>query len=250
MSNEELAAAIKAGNTDLYSDLWNQVQRFVVWNARQRYVLTNGVGGVEVEDLVQSGFLALVSAVHYFDPASGVSFLTILGNCLKTAFSSAGAAGGYRTRKRNPLDMCSSLNTPLNDEEDGDTLLDMVEEPRDYIEELEEKIWRDDLRAVLEKEVSALPLEQMETLYRLFCLQETKTAVAAAVMAKPETVRKWEGNALQRLRRKRELGRIVDRNTLFYTHVGVSSFQRTHTSAVEMLVQKRESMIESLTDRR
>ena len=64
MSNEELAAAIKAGNTDLYSDLWNQVQRFVVWKARQRYVLTNGVGGVEVEDLVQSGFLALVSAEY------------------------------------------------------------------------------------------------------------------------------------------------------------------------------------------
>lgn len=250
MSNEELAAAIKAGNTELYSDLWGQVQRFVVMKARQRYILTNGVGGVEIEDLVQSGFLALVSAVHYFDPASGVSFLAVLGNCLKTAFSTAGAAGGYRTRKQNPLDMCSSLNAPLDDEKDGETLLDRIEEPRDYIEEQEEKIWRDDLRAVLEKEVSALPLEQMETIYRRFCLQETKTAVAAAVMATPETVRKWEGKALQRLRGKREIGRYVDENTLFYTHIGVSCFQRTHTSAVELLVQKRESMVEALTDRK
>lgn len=242
MSNEEFAAAIKAGNTDLYSDLWNQVQRFVIWKARQRYVLTNGVGSVEVEDLVQSGFLALVSAVHYFDPASGVSFLTVLGNCLKTAFSTA---GGYRTTKRNPLDKCSSLNTPLNDEEDGDTLLDMIEEPRDYIEELEEKIWRDDLRAVLEKEVSALPLEQMETIYKRFARGQTFRNIGISAGVPPDTVRRWEYNGLSRLRTGRqraELEQFLDECTDFYTRVGVSAFQRTGESAVEKLAIKRETI--------
>lgn len=245
MSNEELAAEIKAGRTELYTDLWEQVQRFVIIKARQCYIVTNGAGGVEVEDLVQSGFFALVSAVRYFDSSKGVSFLSVLSNTLKTAFSTA---GGYRTSKRNPLDVCCSLDMPLDsDDPEGDTLLDLMADPKDYISAQEEKMWRDDLRVVLEDALVSLPPEQKETIYRLFCAQETRSSIAASIMKPPETVRKWEGAALQRLRQKKKIERFLDRETLFYTHVGVSSFQRTNTSAVELLVQKRESLKEALT---
>lgn len=242
MSNEELAAAIKAGNTDLYSDLWNQVQRFVVWKARQRYVLTNGVGGVEVEDLIQSGFLALVSAVNYFDPVSGVSFLTVLGNCLKTAFSTA---GGYRTSKRNPLDMCISLNMPLDNDTDSETLLDMQSDPQDYYSAADERIWKEELRAVLESAVSALPIEQMETIYKRFARGQTFRDIGMSAGVPPDTVRRWEYNGLSRLRTGRqraELEQFLDERTDFYTRVGVSTFQRTGESAVEKLAIKREAI--------
>lgn len=242
MTNEELATAIKLGNTNLYSDLWGQVQRFAIMKARQRYTMTNGFGGVEVEDLIQSGFLALVSAVNYFDPVSGVSFLTVFGNCLKTAFAQA---GGYRTSKRNPLDMCLSLDMPLDDDADGKTLLDMQSDPRDYYLTADERIWKEELRTALEKAVSVLPIEQIETIYKRFARGQTFRDIGMSTGVPPDTVRRWEYNGLSRLRTGRqraELEQFLDERTDFYTRVGVSTFQRTGESAVEKLAIKREAI--------
>ena len=83
MTNEELATAIQEGREDLYPALWDQVKAFVAQQAWNRYCATGGYGGVEVEDLIQSGFLALVESVGYYNPATECSFLTILGNAAR-----------------------------------------------------------------------------------------------------------------------------------------------------------------------
>lgn len=59
MTNEELAAAIQAGENNLLSELWEQVERFVSQQAGKRARVLNGYGGVTEEDLYQCGILPL-----------------------------------------------------------------------------------------------------------------------------------------------------------------------------------------------
>lgn len=242
MTNEELAAAIQEGREDLYPALWDQVKAFVAQQAWNRYCATGGYGGVEVEDLIQSGFLALVEAVGYYNPATECSFLTILGNCLKTAFA---RAGGYRTTKRDPLNNCRSLDAPLSDDPGSDSLEELLADERDDIEAAENKIYREQLCRKMDAAVSDLPAEQMETLYRIFVRGQTFEEIGSAAGVKPQAVRAWEFKALSLLRtprQARELEQFLDERTDFYMHISVQGFQRTGKSAVERLAIKRDAL--------
>lgn len=72
MTNEELSVEIKAGRAG-YGELWEQVQAFVRQQAA-RYMHRNAGlcagAGVEFDDLLQAGFLALHDAVKGFDIAA------------------------------------------------------------------------------------------------------------------------------------------------------------------------------------
>lgn len=239
MSNEELVTAIQKGQNELYPELWEQVRRFVVQQANRRYQATEGYGGVEVEDLIQSGFLALVEAVGYFNPDGGCSFLPVLANCLKTAFA---LAGGYRTSKRDPLNECKSLDEPLDDPEGG-TLLDLQADPRDDYEDANQRIWLEDLRRSLDSAISKLPQDEEEVIISRFFRGQTYKQIGAETGVTPADVRKNELQGLQQLRRPSAgITRFLENNTDYYTQVSVATFQRTHTSAVELLTIKRETM--------
>ena len=93
MSNEELVAAIQAGE-DRMCELWEQVDGLVKWKAKQVMTALDGRCGVDFDDLYQSGYPALVAAVDSYNPESGV-FSTWFLYSLNTAFAEA---TGFRTR--------------------------------------------------------------------------------------------------------------------------------------------------------
>lgn len=242
MSNEELAARIQAGERELIPELWEQVRRFVWMKARSRYLLTDGYGGVEVEDLAQSGFLALLEAVEDFKPEGEYKFLTYLGNHLKNAFAEA---GGYRKRTWNPLDNCASLDTPLGDDPNGDTLLDLQADPADPYESIERKIWLEDLRNALNLALQDLPEPERDTLRRHYLVGETLRDICESKGTWIETVRQWEKRGLRTIRRKKKrygLEQFIEERTPYYAKVGRDSFIATHTSAVELAVLKRDGL--------
>ena len=73
MTNEELAVEVQAGRAG-YGGLWEQVRRFIGRQAFRWLTLYSGLcagAGVELDDLMQCGFLALQDAVKAFDPARG-----------------------------------------------------------------------------------------------------------------------------------------------------------------------------------
>ena len=70
---------------------------------------------MEPEDFQQAAFLALLDALEGWEPGAG-AFLTWYGLQLKAAFA---AATGRRTSKRDPLQSCASLETPIAE---GDAL--------------------------------------------------------------------------------------------------------------------------------
>lgn len=69
MSNEELAAAIRAGEQGKITELWAQVRRFALWRARRWARVGRGV---TVDDLEQEAFIALLDALERWREADGL----------------------------------------------------------------------------------------------------------------------------------------------------------------------------------
>lgn len=169
MTNEALVAQIQSGDQRRLLELWTQVERFVWGKARRRYLLSEGLGGVEIEDLYQSGYIALVAAADSYDPDGGRSFVGWLALYLKTAFAEA---AGYRSRKqaRDPLLRAASLDAPVGDDPDGSTLAELQSDPaaEHEIEAVVEQDRLDRLRAVLEEALARLPEDQQSAIRRRY----------------------------------------------------------------------------------
>ena len=128
MTNEELAALLQdgSGGEDELLCLWDQVRRFAASQARR---WARASTGVEVEDLLQAGFLAFMDALGTWNRDAGM-FITWYSLRLKGAFTEA---VGLRTaRQRNdPLRGAVSLDAQVGrDADDPLTLLDVLEDPR------------------------------------------------------------------------------------------------------------------------
>lgn len=119
MNNEELAAAIQAGERDKLMELWSGVRGYAWQQATRWNTAFQGTRGVTHEDLMQTAFLTLLDALKGYDPASG-SFITWYAMRLKGAFSDA---YGVRTRrdKLDPLQSAYSLDAPLTNSDGGFT---------------------------------------------------------------------------------------------------------------------------------
>ena len=86
MTNEELAELVQEGNDGLIPQLWEQVQVYVRRKAETAMRSIPPEHGVEVDDLAQSGYFALLEAVATFDREKG-TFLCWLEKYLKTEFA-------------------------------------------------------------------------------------------------------------------------------------------------------------------
>ena len=117
MTNEELALQIRAGERGRITELWARVRRFALWRARRWAAFGRGV---TVDDLEQEAFIALLDALERWREADG-PLLSVYALRLKAAFT---AATGRRTQRDrlDPLDRALSLDAPLNDDPDADTL--------------------------------------------------------------------------------------------------------------------------------
>ena len=248
MTNEELVALIQNGERDKLPELWAQVEKFVALQANKRHLLSNGLGGVEVEDLYQSGYIALVCAADTYDPAAGRSFIGWLALALKTAFAEAGGYRGQR-QARDPLHRAGSMDTPMGDDEDCGTLGDLIADPSaaQAFQDAEDQLYMEHLRSVLENVLGKIPVQQADILRRRFYQNQGLKEIAAAEGVYGNTVRQWQEKGLRALRRPQiiqELRQFVEGRTPYYLQVGVSEFQRTGESAVEKIVIGREQLAE------
>lgn len=233
MSNEEYAQLIKEGREDLYPELWESVRDFVAWQANKRYRSTNGFGGVEADDLIQSGYLALVSAVSYYNPEDGYSFLTVLGNCLKTEFA---RAGGYRNGKREPLSFALSLDAPIGDPEDDLSLMDTIKSQKDVIGAIEEKVYTEQLHDALEAELNRIPEEHARAI-RLSYFGNTSLEKACSAMGVSagyyNTIHNRALRELRNPQTRKRLESFLDDNISYYSSVGRCAFDQTGIRSTE-----------------
>lgn len=83
-----------------------------------------------------------MKAVESFDPDRGMSFIGWFAFHLTTAFNEA---QNYRSdrQRRDPMHRADSLDRPLSDERDSDTLGDVTAAPdgTQGLEETEDRLW-------------------------------------------------------------------------------------------------------------
>lgn len=217
--------------------------------ARRRHLLSGGVGGVEVEDLYQSGYIALVAAADTYDPAAGRAFIGWLALALKTVFAEAGGCRSIK-QARDPLRHAGSLDVPAS--EDSDTTIgDLIADPgaAQNFQDAEDRLYLEQLHNALEKALDELPDRQGDTLRRRFYQNRSLEEIAAAEGISGEAVRQWQMKGLRELRKQQELQRFVEERTPYYLRVGISDFQRTGESAVERIVFRREKLAELRAER-
>lgn len=255
MSNEELVAVIQGGATERMGELWEQVAGLVKWKANHIMTALDLRGnpcGVEFEDLYQSGYIAMVEAVHYYNPESGVAFSTCLINRLKTVFAEA---TGYRTKRgqNEPLNNSFSLDKTVDDESDGTPFGEFVPDPKAAATMLsiEERLWREQLHEALEAALASLP-EKYADVMRLRHYQGLTLADVGEIRGtSPERIRQMENKAIRQLRKPSvacHLRPFYDFD--FYCGTGLGAFQHTGMSIQERYLVLEEDRKERAEQRR
>lgn len=239
MTNEELVALIQVGERDRLEELWRNVERFV-WQQAYR----QGADGVTVEDLYQSGYLALVEAADSYDAGRGMSFIGWLAMALKNAFSAAAGRRSERHR-RDPLHQASSIDAIIPDS-DGLTVGDGLEDPgaAAAFDSTDFGVFFGQCQGVVASALDTLPDEYAELLRRYYLQQRSidEAAAAAAGYSSRATAYDAIGRALYRLAHgpyTRLLRECLDTFEEFGEYniaarsTGIGSFQRTGMSATE-----------------
>lgn len=127
ITNEELA--VNARNHDEWAtlELWEAVRRFVSQEAYKYLQRGENSARVEYDDLMQSGFLAMLDAVRIYDPERESNFLTVMKWAIKSRFAEA---GGHRSSKRDPLFSSDSLDiSAYKDDPESESAGDMIADP-------------------------------------------------------------------------------------------------------------------------
>lgn len=246
-TNEELVSEIQRGRSDLYGTLWENVKSFIAYKALHRYEYVQDRGGVDLEDLIQAGFLGLVAAVESFDPAGGYSFLTGLSKHLKTAFNVA-CGVRYERLAKDPIHRALSLDAPVDeDDPEGATLGDLQPSVDDVAGAVEERVYSEQLREAIENLLSRLSPTAADVIRATYFDGEAVEHIAERYGTSVKNLASRRTNYLGTLRvaarstsEGAALRKFVDERTNFYYHVGPTTFQNTHESAPEHLTITRD----------
>ena len=186
VSDEQLIAQLRDGQTEVMDYLMEKYKNLVRKRANALYLI-----GGETEDLIQEGFLGLLTAIRSFNPERDAAFRTFAEICIRSRLLTAvrAAQGG----KHAPLNHSVSYEPPLFDGTNA-YLFSSAESPEDVVigrEELRERL--EALKGRLSKfEAQILP----PYLNGLSCGE-----IAQRVGRSQKSV----DNAIQRIRRKTAL---------------------------------------------
>ena len=164
-TNAALAALAAAGNTFALGQLWEVNKGFVrrqlwQWYEKNKPVADNA--GLSFEDLVQEGYFAVDYAAKHYSAEQG-SFTTYLSyallkqirtaTCGEHARVSAPKDGRRVGVSANPLNECTSLDTPVGEDGNDTALGDLQEDPAatHEFQQAENEIYNEELHAALEE---------------------------------------------------------------------------------------------------
>ncbi len=246
MSNEELAAEIQAGNADLFADLWEHIERLVRWKAKRIISAIGSRGGVDFDDLYQSGYLAMVAAVNTYDPDSG-NFAGWFMLHLRTAFAEA---TGIRSKKqaKDPIHSALSLEYPLSDDSDANLLLEVIPDPTSEIplQNVEERIYQQQLHNALTAALGKLPDNQRDIIQKKYFEGIAIEQIAIETGTTRQAIWLNEKNGLRQLRRPgiaKLLRPFYDFD--YYGAAGLGVFKNTGMSVQERYLIDQEKFQQS-----
>lgn len=157
----KIAVSVQSGDGDVLA-LWGMCRRYAMQQATRWLRAFESSGGVELDDLEQSAFIGLLKAVQTWKPEGG-AFSTWYTIQLKTVFVETYGMRTKRTRE-DPLNKSHlSLDTPLDEDEDGSfTIADIL--PDERAEAEFEDIEQRDFRQAVQAALAQLPDAQREAI--------------------------------------------------------------------------------------
>ena len=201
MTTNEIAAAVLAGQADVMK-LWEAVRRLAYSKAIRWLRATERHMGVEIDDLMQAAFLALLESLDYWKPEAG-AFTTVYVLRLMAQFT---VATGQRTtrEKRDPLNVALSLDSPAPGTDDF-TLADTLEDPVAMIDELVEADFALSRSRDIRRALGVLNKMQRQVMVLRYFGGLTIKQTAERMNSTPSKVSTAEKNAIRRLKRSRIL---------------------------------------------
>lgn len=160
-----IAEAVQCGQLDSLT-LWAAVRGYTAKKALRWVAALHHRCGVELDDLMQEAYLAMLRAVRLWRSDGGTGFIGIYELTLRTAF--ADVCGLRTMRNRNdPLQTAVSLDTPVGEGgEEADTLVDFVQDTQAEGRLLE--VEREELVEAVQAALQQLPNELREALTDVF----------------------------------------------------------------------------------
>lgn len=224
-TNEALAALAAAGNTFALGQLW-EINKgllhrcFWQWYDRNKAVADEH--GITLEDFDQEGFFAVQAAAKAYDPEKG-SFATLLGYYVQAQINKAvrgehsrivTTEDGKQVRlSANPLNTCTSLDTPLDDNDGGSaTLGDLQEDPSaaQAFQTAENELYTEELHAALEEALNKLTPRQADIIRRHYFGGKSFTEIAREDGTSTVAPRNLEVSAFIAMRQNSALARWRD----------------------------------------
>lgn len=243
MSTDEMVAAIQNGDLGLLEALWERLRRLVHTFAYRYYAATQGRGGVAVEDLEQTGYLAMMDAIPRYNSGEA-AFSTYLVQYLRKYFQ---AASGrlYKTTSgqlmpKDALNVSVSLNMPIDDDEETE-LMEITADPATSWDDIEEVIWREQLRETVAAVLQELPEDQTAVMRCRFWDNLTYEETAGRLGRDTGSVRGAEQKAIRALRQSKNKKRLMpfyDFN--YYSGTGLGAFKSSGASVQERYLIRQE----------
>ena len=215
------------------------IQQYSAWVQKiaNKYTgIVEDSGVFDMEDLHQSGCMALLEAQKTYDPDRGKTFMSWSYLTIKSAMLTL---LGYRDKARHiPPAPPIPLDKPISDDSD-DRLLDTIEDP-DYIpvdEQIIEKETREETKIEVRAAVDRLKNPaQREVIRRLYLDGQDREKIADDMGIETKKVSRLDREGRLKLRVDQ---RLCDFVTPFFK-VGVTRFRSSWTSAVEEAVIWRD----------
>lgn len=244
MTNEELVTEIQAGNSELITQLWDQCYGFVRQQALRWAKAWVNRADFDLDDLIQSGYIALSEAVRGFTEEKGHSFISYLAFHLKTEFA---RCAGCRTpaQAREPLNHAISIDMPAysGDLENDITVGDTIPSTEQGFEDVEEAVFNQQLAGTLNKALHTLP-DRLRKVMELYYLHRcTYIEIADLLSISHSRAGQLTKEGLRRLRRcpyTSTLFEMYGSSRNYFKHTSYCSWKHSGTSSPEWELLKKE----------
>jgi RNA polymerase sigma factor (sigma-70 family) len=206
MTNEELAIRIASGEDALVSELWDNVEKFINWRASRFYFAYESRCKsfmVEIDDLYQVGYFAMLKGVEKYDPARGTKFLTLLDFCLKTQFFAL-TKMNYKGWQNNTSYSCESLDALIPSAEDI-SFVDAVSYEDRELTKIDEQAYWDAVTPAIAQALTTLTDCQLKIVRSLYYDGNTHSATARKYGISKGAVGTISRASLRKLRNAPEL---------------------------------------------
>jgi len=254
-TNEELAAAVQAGNCDAINQLWVQCYGFIRQHALRWARAWIERSDFDADDLTQCGYIALCEAARGYQAERGSSFLGYLLFHLKTEFAKC---AGCRTKAQAaaPLNHAISLDAPVYKDGEGfTTISDTIPCVETGFEAVEDAIYREQVAGIVRAAVADLPERQRIAIEAYYLNGKTYSDAGRALGISCTRAEQVTANGLKKLRTGTHaptLSELLYGQRNLYRHTGLTSFKESGCSSPEweLLWKEREIRRHNLTDTR